>query len=42
VSESSGTTHPQPQQLGPVENSHDEDHDQEEDLEAHDQEKNLG
>ncbi|OMO60141.1 Myosin family protein, partial [Corchorus olitorius] len=43
VSESSGTTRHQPQQPGPVENSPDKDNNiQDEDLEAHDEENNIG
>ncbi|OMO99618.1 hypothetical protein COLO4_13188 [Corchorus olitorius] len=43
VSESSRTTRQQPQQPGPVENSPDKDNNiQDEDLEAHDEENNIG
>ncbi|OMO83171.1 serine/threonine-protein kinase SRK2J [Corchorus olitorius] len=42
VSESSAMIRQQPQQPEPVKNSPNEDHNQEEHLEAHDQEKNLG
>ncbi|OMP07385.1 TdcA1-ORF1-ORF2 protein [Corchorus olitorius] len=43
VSESTRTTHEQPQQPGPVENSLDKDNNiQDEDLEAHDEENNIG